>query len=52
MIKDVLQDPVVLTENMYNINKTGVMLFIPGFIKILVNMICEIIEVHESSVLL
>ena len=37
MIKDILQDPAVLAENVYNIDETGVMLSIPGFVKVLVN---------------
>jgi hypothetical protein len=37
MIKKILQDPAILLKNIYNINKTGVMLYIFGSVKILVN---------------
>ena len=37
MIKEVLQDPAVLAENVYNIDETRVMLSIPGSIKVLVS---------------
>lgn len=37
MIKDVLQDPAVLVKNVYNINKTEVMLSIPGSVKVLIS---------------
>jgi hypothetical protein len=37
VIKEVLQDPAVLAENVYNINETKVMLSILGFIKVLVS---------------
>jgi hypothetical protein len=37
VIKEVLQDPAVLAENVYNINETKVILFILGFIKVLVS---------------
>ena len=36
MIKDVLQDPGILVENIYNIDKTGVILSMPGSVKVLV----------------
>ena len=36
MIKDVLQDPAVLAENVYNINETRVILSMLGFVKVLV----------------
>ena len=37
MIKDVLQDLAVLAENVYNMDKTGVMLSMPGSVKVLVS---------------
>ena len=37
MIKDVLQDPAVLAGNVYNIDETGVMLSMPGSVKVLVS---------------
>jgi hypothetical protein len=37
VIKDVLQDPAVLAENVYNMDETGVILSIPGSIKVLVS---------------
>jgi hypothetical protein len=37
MIKEVLQDPAVLAENVYNMDETGVMLFMPGSVKVLVS---------------
>jgi 3'-phosphoadenosine 5'-phosphosulfate sulfotransferase len=36
MIEKILQDLVILTENVYNMNETKVMLFMPGFVKVLV----------------
>ena len=36
IIERVLQDPVILPENVYNIDKTGVMLSMPGSVKVLV----------------
>ncbi len=36
MIGKVLQDPVILAENVYNIDETGVMLSMPGSVKVLV----------------
>jgi hypothetical protein len=36
VIGKVLQDPALLAENVYNIDKTGVMLSIPGSVKVLV----------------
>ena len=36
MIWKVLQDPVVLPENVYNIDEIGVMLYKLGFVKVLV----------------
>ena len=32
----VLNDPVILPENVYNMNETGVMLSMPGSVKVLV----------------
>jgi len=32
MIKEVLQDPAVLVENVYNMDETGVMLSMPSWI--------------------
>ncbi len=37
VIKDVLQDPIVLAENVYNMDETGVMLSMPGSVKVLVS---------------
>jgi hypothetical protein len=37
VIKDVLQDPNILPENVYNMDETGVMLSMPGAIKVLVS---------------
>ena len=37
MIKEVLQDPTILPENVYNMDETGVMLFMPGSVKVLVS---------------
>jgi hypothetical protein len=37
VIKDVLQDPAVLVENVYNMDETGVMLSMPGSVKVLVS---------------
>ena len=37
MIKEVLQDPAVLVENVYNIDETGVMLSMPSSVKVLVS---------------
>ncbi|EMR88324.1 hypothetical protein BcDW1_3031 [Botrytis cinerea BcDW1] len=37
VIKDVLQDPTVLAENVYNMDETGVMLSMPGSVKVLVS---------------
>jgi hypothetical protein len=37
VIKDVLQDPAVLAENMYNMDETRVMLSMPGSVKVLVS---------------
>jgi hypothetical protein len=37
IIKDILQDPAILAENIYNINKTRIILSILGSIKVLVN---------------
>jgi hypothetical protein len=36
-MKDVLQDLAIIVENVYNINETRVMLFILGFVKVLVS---------------
>ena len=32
----ILQDPIILAENIYNIDETGVMLFMPGSVNVLV----------------
>ena len=37
MIREVLQDPAILTENVYNIDETGVMLCMLGSIQVLVS---------------
>jgi hypothetical protein len=37
VIKDVLQDPGILVENVYNIDKTRVMLSMLGSVKVLVS---------------
>jgi hypothetical protein len=37
VIKEVLQDPAILPENVYNMDKTGVMLSMPGSVKVLVS---------------
>jgi hypothetical protein len=37
VIKDVLQDPAVLAENVYNMDETGVMLSMLGSVKVLVS---------------
>jgi hypothetical protein len=37
VIKEVLQDPVVLIENMYNMDEIGVILSMPNSVKILIN---------------
>ena len=37
MIRDVLQDPAVLVENVYNMDETGVMLLMLGSVKVLVS---------------
>jgi hypothetical protein len=37
VIKDVLQDPAILAENVYNIDETRVMLSMPGSVKVLVS---------------
>lgn len=37
MIGKVLQDPAILPENVYNMDETGVMLYILGSVKIVVN---------------
>jgi hypothetical protein len=37
VIKDILQDLAILTENIYNINKTRVMLFMLSSIKVLIS---------------
>jgi hypothetical protein len=36
VIGEVLQEPAVLAENVYNIDETGVMLSIPGSVKVLI----------------
>lgn len=37
MIRKVLQDPVILPENVYNMDETGVMLCMLGSIKVLIS---------------
>jgi hypothetical protein len=37
VIKEVLQDPAILPKNVYNIDETGVMLSMLGFVKVLVS---------------
>jgi len=37
VIKEVLQDPAILAENVYNIDEIRVMLFMLGSIKVLVS---------------
>jgi len=37
VIKEVLQDPAILPENMYNINEISVMLFMLSFVKVLIS---------------
>jgi hypothetical protein len=37
VIKEVLQDPAVLIENVYNMDETGVILSIPGSVKVLIS---------------
>jgi len=37
VMKDVLQDPAVIVENVYNMDETGVMLSMPGSVKVLVS---------------
>lgn len=37
VIKEVSQDPAVLAENVYNMDETGVMLSMPGSVKVLVS---------------
>jgi hypothetical protein len=37
VIREVLQDLAILVENIYNIDKTRVMLSMPGSIKVLVD---------------
>ena len=36
MIEEVLQDPAILPENVYNMNETGVMLSMLGSVKVLI----------------
>lgn len=36
VIRIVLQDPITLLENVYNIDETGVMLSMPGSVKVLI----------------
>lgn len=36
VIKKVLQDPTVVTENVYNMDETGVVLSMPGSVKVLI----------------
>jgi len=37
VIRDILQDPAILAESVYNIDETSVMLFMLGSIKVLVS---------------
>ncbi|KAH7317382.1 hypothetical protein BKA65DRAFT_411154, partial [Rhexocercosporidium sp. MPI-PUGE-AT-0058] len=37
VIGEILRDPAILLENVYNINETRVILYILGFIKVLIN---------------
>ncbi|PMD67455.1 uncharacterized protein K444DRAFT_515379, partial [Hyaloscypha bicolor E] len=37
VIRKILEDPAIFLENIYNINKTGIILYILGSIKILIN---------------
>jgi len=37
MIEKILQDLIILTKNVYNMNETKVMLFMLDFVKVLVN---------------
>ena len=37
VIREVLQDPAILPENVYNINEIGIMLCMLGFIKVLLS---------------
>jgi hypothetical protein len=37
VIKEVLQDPAVLVEDVYNMDETGVILSIPSSVKVLVS---------------
>ena len=37
VIREVLQDPAILPENVYNMDETGVMLSMPGCVKVLVS---------------
>jgi hypothetical protein len=37
VIKEVLQDPAVLVENVYNMDETGVMLSMPSSVKVLIS---------------
>jgi hypothetical protein len=36
VIRKILQDPAVLAENVYNMDETGVMLSMPGSVKVLI----------------
>jgi hypothetical protein len=36
VIRRILQDPAILAENIYNIDETGIMLSMPGSVKVLV----------------
>ena len=36
MIRKILQDPAILAENIYNMDKTRVILSMPGFVKVLI----------------
>ncbi|KAH8204826.1 hypothetical protein TruAng_001015 [Truncatella angustata] len=44
VIKDVLQDPVVLVRNVYNMDETGVMLSMPGSVKVLVEWLKRVFD--------
>jgi hypothetical protein len=37
VIQNIVQDPAILAENMYNMDKTGVILSMPGSVKVLIS---------------
>jgi hypothetical protein len=50
VIEKILQDPAILIENVYNIDETGVMLSMPGSVKVLVGrMTGETTEARLSN---